>query len=85
MKVTSSSQNVSHIGVPHTSSSKLITNEKEGNINISFIISKSEYVRIYLTNDHRLYIYSLYSHFTVNKIHCYKDLGLSILIQALDI
>ncbi|CAH8439564.1 unnamed protein product [Schistosoma haematobium] len=30
VKVTSSSQNVSHIGVPHTSSSKLITNEKEG-------------------------------------------------------
>ncbi|CAH8441044.1 unnamed protein product [Schistosoma margrebowiei] len=29
-KVTSSSQNVSHIGVPHSSSSKLITNEKEG-------------------------------------------------------
>ncbi|CAH8440125.1 unnamed protein product [Schistosoma rodhaini] len=30
VKVTSSSQNVSHIGVPHSSSSKLITNEKEG-------------------------------------------------------
>ncbi|CAH8438981.1 unnamed protein product [Schistosoma intercalatum] len=30
VKVTSSSQNVSNIGVPHTLSSKLITNEKEG-------------------------------------------------------
>ncbi|VDP07109.1 unnamed protein product [Schistosoma mattheei] len=30
VKVTSSSQNVSHTGVPHTSSSKLITNKKEG-------------------------------------------------------
>ncbi|CAH8492277.1 unnamed protein product [Schistosoma rodhaini] len=39
VKVTSSSQNVSHIGVPHSSSSKLITNEKEGNIKTSFIIN----------------------------------------------